>query len=347
MKKVLFASSALAALAFAGQAQASDPIKLSVGGYMEQWAGIASQDDSHADRNAFQSDTEVHFTGETTLDNGIQVGAHIELEGQTSNDQIDEQYLYVNGNFGQFKIGEDDPAADDMGIQAPTVGPVGVTDGDLSLWTDSYMPDTIPGSGDDEKVTYFSPTIAGFRVGVSYTSKAGSHAGKTGGGNLTTDGKSTVGGGITYEHDFGGVNLAMDVVGENSGDGAWYGAGAKVGFGNFTVGGSYSHIDDDYANIDSTDNTDSFDLGVAYAMDAASVSLAYAHSNYGYNNSTQSNADTLAPTGNFDTVSAGLAYTLGAGVTWKSSVFWFDDDNDNATYNNDGYGAVTGIRLDF
>lgn len=44
MKKILVASSALVAVAFAGQAQASEPIKLSVGGYMNQWAGFADQE---------------------------------------------------------------------------------------------------------------------------------------------------------------------------------------------------------------------------------------------------------------------------------------------------------------
>ncbi len=39
MKKILVASSSLVAVACAGQASASEPIKLSVGGYMEQWAG--------------------------------------------------------------------------------------------------------------------------------------------------------------------------------------------------------------------------------------------------------------------------------------------------------------------
>ncbi|HCK18211.1 MAG TPA: porin, partial [Thalassospira sp.] len=68
-------SSALVAVGFAGAAQASEPISLSVGGYMEQWAGVASQEDAYESRNAFQSDTEVHFAGSTTLDNGIEVGA--------------------------------------------------------------------------------------------------------------------------------------------------------------------------------------------------------------------------------------------------------------------------------
>ena len=117
MKKILFASSAIVAVAFAGQASASEPIKLSVGGFMEQWVGFADQDlDAAGGRvNAFQSDTEVYFTGSTTLDNGIEIGARIELEGESSTDQVDEQFLFVNGGFGRIEMGKNDSAADAMG----------------------------------------------------------------------------------------------------------------------------------------------------------------------------------------------------------------------------------------
>ncbi|MFH1805691.1 MAG: porin, partial [Pseudomonadota bacterium] len=46
MKKILIATTALAAVAFAGQAQASEKIKLSLGGYMEQWVGFSDEDNT-------------------------------------------------------------------------------------------------------------------------------------------------------------------------------------------------------------------------------------------------------------------------------------------------------------
>ena len=64
------------------------------------------------------------------------------LEGETSSDQIDEQYLYVSGNFGRIEMGKNDSAADSMQIVAPAVGPVGVNDGDLDIWVNSYLIDT-------------------------------------------------------------------------------------------------------------------------------------------------------------------------------------------------------------
>ena len=54
------------------------------------------------DRNidGFFNDAEIDITGDTTLDNGINVGAHFELEGETDNDQIDEAYIWFAGGFG-------------------------------------------------------------------------------------------------------------------------------------------------------------------------------------------------------------------------------------------------------
>ncbi|OSQ45803.1 porin [Thalassospira sp. MCCC 1A01428] len=350
MKKILIATSALVAVAAAGQAQASEPIKLSVGGYMEQWAGIASQDDGHDNINAFQSDTEVYFSGSTTLDNGIEVGAMIQLEGETSGDQIDEQYLYVNGSFGQFRMGEGDGAAGAMGITAPAVGPVGVNDGDLSNWVDiAAMPDTVWDDGDDPKITYYTPFMGGFRIGVSYTdSDTSKNDGSATSSQNTTGGLPVTSLGLEYRGDFDGVSLGLAAVGEHKGEGEWFSVGTTVGFGNFTVGGSYGQKSDDYGvkggATKLADDTTGFDIGVAYAMDAAQISLSYA------NGDIVTNDAGAASTGNeIDTVDLGLRYQLGAGVSWRSSIFWFNNDDKAAggAGDNDGFGAVTGLRLDF
>ncbi|WP_341365193.1 porin [Thalassospira sp. SN3W] len=351
MKKILVASSALVAVAFAGQAQASEPIKLSVGGYMNQWAGFADQE--VGDRNnAFQSDTEIHFKGSTTLDNGIEVGAVVELEGETSSDQIDEQYLYVSGNFGRIEMGKNDSAADSMQIVAPAVGPVGVNDGDLDIWVNSYLIDTTVPNGDQNRVTYFTPSFSGFRAGVSFADDSGKNGsfdknvsnGAIGGLHSDTSGSgdNIVSGALEYTGDFNGISLGVSAIGENWGEGNLFGGGLNVGFGNFTVGGSYSHTDDDYGFSEGSrnpDDTDQFDVGVSYEMDAAAVSLTYGYAEYG--NGSRGNG-----TGEISTADLGLAYTLGAGVAWKSSIFWFDDEVDGAE-DNDGYGVVTGLALTF
>ncbi|MFC4237650.1 porin [Thalassospira xianhensis] len=337
MKKILFASSAIVAVAFAGQAQASEPIKLSVGGYMEQWIGFVDEDapDTEGRVNAFQSDTEVYFSGSTTLDNGIEIGARIELEGETSGDQIDEQFLFVNGGFGRIEMGKNDSAADSMGITAPRVGPVGPNDGGIEDWYENAgIIDTVPSSGDQNRVTYFTPSLGGFQAGVSFADDSGKN-GSDGYNSIDGSGDNVVSAALTYEADFDGFSLGLSAEGENVNEGSWYGAGVNVGFGNFTVGGSYGHTEDDYGlNLEDDgsngEDIDAYDIGISYAMDAASVSATYAYQEEGDEE--------------IQAASVGLNYTLGAGVSWQSSVFWFDEESDA---DNEGYGVITGLALNF
>ena len=103
-------------LANADPALASEPIKLGVGGFFREAYVAVFDDDGEGDlgneRNTdgFFNDAEVHFKGETTLDNGLTVGAHIELKGETNSDQIDETWIYFSGGFGELKFGSTNDA---------------------------------------------------------------------------------------------------------------------------------------------------------------------------------------------------------------------------------------------
>ena len=39
------------------------------------------------------------------LDNGLKIGGRIELEGETTGDQIDQAYLVLASRFGELRIG--------------------------------------------------------------------------------------------------------------------------------------------------------------------------------------------------------------------------------------------------
>src|SRR5262245_19044081 len=119
MKKVLLGSTALVAAGLiAGHAEAADGVKLSLGGYYRGAAGLMFDDFDGAAAGVednlrdyvFKQDVEVHFSGETVLDNGLKVGATIQLEGQTSSDQIDEVYAFFSGGWGELRFGDDDEA---------------------------------------------------------------------------------------------------------------------------------------------------------------------------------------------------------------------------------------------
>ena len=136
MKKVLLGSTAIVAagmIASAPSAIAAEKMKLSVGGYMEQWFGFTSQDDATGqDYSGFStvSDGEIHFKGSTKLDNdnGIKIGVNVQLEAQQGGDQIDEQYMTVSGGFGQIIIGDENSALYKMHY-APNDFGIGISSG--------------------------------------------------------------------------------------------------------------------------------------------------------------------------------------------------------------------------
>ncbi|SBW09043.1 putative Outer membrane protein (Porin) [uncultured Alphaproteobacteria bacterium] len=183
MKSILIGSTALlAAATIAPSAQASEPVKLQLGGYMEYWMAAADQDkDSNLNVNSFdiQGESEIWFVGKTTLDNGMTIGVQVELEAGSNNngdDTIDESYLFLEGKYGKAIVGAEDTAAYLMSVSAPSASDLG------GAWVTSegdqiqYMPtngviglDVIPNTlSDENKLTYFTPKFYGVQAGVSY-----------------------------------------------------------------------------------------------------------------------------------------------------------------------------------
>jgi outer membrane protein OmpU len=201
MKKVLLGTSAIAlASAFATSAQAVD-WEVKVGGYMEQYAawsspdvtGIVSDDYDGIDS---KQDSEVFFLPSITLDNGLKIGANIQLEGFSGGDNIDEAFLFIDGSFGRVLLGSENSAGYLMHYGAPDVSFVNVNSGSMTAFV-PYSGSVIGRDGlgdiveltvgrdifrgtlgatylenglnnDAQRFTYFTPRFAGFQFGVSY-----------------------------------------------------------------------------------------------------------------------------------------------------------------------------------
>jgi hypothetical protein len=196
-----------------GQASAADPIKLTIGGFYLGEAGATfdtsgsgndKQHDSHSRREyAFAQSIEIHFKGETVLDNGLTVGARIELEGQMAQDcdggacgpgtkpfdstdngnhgdQIDKAFVYFKGGFGQAQFGDQAEALGQMCYLVPSAS---TQDGTYLFGPDSpnfnfsnagvngFGPTngTCYGLGNNStEVAYFTPTFYGFSFGASF-----------------------------------------------------------------------------------------------------------------------------------------------------------------------------------
>src|ERR1017187_8845643 len=136
MKKLLMCSAAVAlGLAVAHPAKA-DGIKLDLAGHFKgyvTWVNDSLPSGAAPGVNIRHFDilreTEIHFTGETTLDNGLTVGVHHEAEidaGNTNNAGnadaflTKESYAYFSGAWGRVNFGKEDGANYLLEVAAPS-----------------------------------------------------------------------------------------------------------------------------------------------------------------------------------------------------------------------------------
>jgi outer membrane protein OmpU len=183
------------------------PLRLGLGGYFQAYGVVFSGSsagqapgapgslggpEAHKVNVDLKTEGEVWFTGETKFDNGLLVGAQIELEASTSADQIDERYIWFSGDWGRILAGSTNAAPYKLSVGAPAIdanfdgqdpnyrlfrgGNSAISSGITAhpRLVGSATPQTIElrtvtVSGDSEKITYLSPRIYNLRLGVSYT----------------------------------------------------------------------------------------------------------------------------------------------------------------------------------
>lgn len=376
MKKLLVASTALVAVAAVSSAHAADPIKISIGGYMNQYVGYATQDEDGQENFAevkVESETELYFRGSTTLDNGLTVGVNIDRYSDRDDTGGDDVFLQVSSDtMGKLRIGQTKGAAYALSHTAPGVGPIANNDGDVGDWiqapdsdatTDGTQPyvthdqtHTASESNDGQKIVYWTPNFGGFQAGLSYGLDANDTAieGPVNVGGTNTGADTAVDLGVAYNGDFDGVTFGVDATYQRNFNGGTTGTtvqdykayrfGAEVGFAGFTVGGSYINRD----NVASVKNIDAmgWDLGVSYATGPYAVSLSYMYQEEDESAAVNAQQDTV------DRWVLGAAYDLGAGVSLVGSVFTAEYDDAsatgaNSTNDNEGFGVVTGLQVSF
>lgn len=289
MKHLLLGSTALfAAGMIAGPAFAEDPIHLTVGGYykaaymgISDDNGVIDDDDDdgpelghNTNRDGLFSDAEIQFVGTTVLDNGIEVGVQIELEGEDQfNDQIDEAYIWFGGGFGELRVGSDDEALH----KACVVPPGGssnfsafspnqwASNGALLMSAFSGFGDNsictgVDGNTDAQKLIYTSPVFAGFQLTASYTPSGGAETHDDGVGahigmptHFTGQSRHNTSAALNYGYEGDGWAVAASLGGaweghkeeDSSGIGGAdisigeqenYQAGLNLFVGNFAIG---------------------------------------------------------------------------------------------------------------
>lgn len=362
MKTNLYATTSflsLSLLGIAGAAQASDGVKLSLGGFYRSAYGFTFDDDSQGelghDQNldGFSADAEIFFMGETTLDNGVTVGARVEMEAESEkDDQIDNVYAYFKGGFGDLRVGAQDGAAGNMYMLPPgstaNFGP--------------YSPNIIgsplsPGLFDPEaslalqdaviKIVYYAPVWNGFSFGLSYTPNDDE---KTDSGTDhvastfhpdRSEGSANHNVAVALHYDYSGDDWGMtlggaaywegDVEGTSADDAeqAGYNLGANVTLGNLQLGVAGTLLDDGNG---AGENIWMVGAGFAYGIDAWTLGGGYAHvetEEAGF--SDNSTLDRAGFTANY-AMAPGIDLDAGIFYTWNEAA----DDSDPA----DGYDAL-------
>ncbi len=364
MKKFYLALVALAVFA-AGSAQAADQgVKLGLGGYYKAGFGIIADDDDGAtqpqaqDRrnHSLKQDVEVWFTGETTLDNGLTVGARVELEGQTQSDQIDETWMYMKGSFGELRVGDEDDARRLKAVVGPMASKVfSAADPDDTMLHFSNNPLTqltsyanntagvnntvMKVENDSTKLIYMTPSFNGFSLAVSYAPDASQDMQNNGGlTQLDNDGGNSeafsVAGAYDGKWDSTKVMASLGYTGSNnetaSADdvNAWH-AGLGFGWGAFMVGGSYGVLND---GLGSDLDVTNFEIGGTYTTGPYTVGLGWSHGEYDVSATQEPELDVFMLSG---------SYAMGPGITLDAAISYDDYDNDGSAAAGSGLTATS------
>lgn len=288
MKKILLASTALvgAGALFAAASQPAQAFEVRLGGTVELEVRFSDNEDvsGEPDRGyAFKTDGDFAITGSDTSDTGILYGFRLDFIADGGDDDVavDEAGLFFEGGFGRLELGSDDGAEDVMYLSAQSIAAgTGGIDGTLSAPDGAILID-VTDSSDATKVTYFTPRVAGFQFGVSFTPDTGDGNSDVITGDSNGDAENHVGVGLNYVGTFGGLDLGIAAVGsfgdfegedtdlfdDDEGDLESYAIGGTVGFAGLTFGAGYVH--DEFADVDA----DAFDLGVAYGFGPVNTSL--------------------------------------------------------------------------
>ncbi len=307
MKNTLLCTTTLAMTGFSSMAFAADnAVDVKVGGFFNSILAFSSVD-SPAGTDFDGADTftnaEIIFKPSITLDNGIKIGAEIQLEAgsDTSSDQIDESFISITGNFGQVLIGSENSAGYKLTKAAPDVSLIFANSSSLTAFVPfsgsagpadaagnptintgndffrgtlgtTFLENNGANNNDANRITYFTPNFNGFKAGISYARDGGE-------GNGPVDNNAAVitdivDIGASYDGSFGGIDVGLSArYGIASGltdDPEIWGGGINLGWNGFTIGGSYAEQDGTAASDGS-----SFDVGVGYAAGPWGYSLTY------------------------------------------------------------------------
>ena len=366
MKKLLVGTAAVA-MGLALAAPANAQVSLDLGGHFKGYVSWLDQDTTAAnDERSIDilRETEIHFTGETTLDNGLTVGFHAEADVDDGEFAQDESYLYMSGTWGRVNFGSEDGAAYLMQVAAPTadsnvdgirqyVNPVnyGLATANTTLtgFNTGGLDYDNDASTDADKITYMTPVFNGFQAGVSYTPDTNNLAGgsRSVNGNNADDQLNQLGeayeAAVRYEGQFEEVGFALgagythvereDETVVTNDDLQEWNAGLDMDWGAFGLGVVYTENNN---GVDNNDENETWVVGADYTTGPYKLGVSWLN-----NESDASGVDVET-----DRFSGGVVYTYGPGMTFRGSLGYVESDvqggaDVEATY------ALIGTQVNF
>jgi len=294
MKRSLIGTTALVTagiLAASATANAADPIKLSVGGYMNAAVGWISEDDTSVANvrgEALQLDSEIVFRGATVLDNGLEVGVKVEMATDGANAAIDEQMLYIENeeSWGRIELGSEDGASDQFRHLGPFV--IGGSITGCATFSGATPTNGVAAfacggaEGDRTKITYRGPKLMGMQWGISYTpertdfatlgDRDDGTAGEFGGTTEFGANFSTTLGGAAISVGGGLAQFSAEAAGEE--DSQQWNLGGTVTLGNIRIGGSWKNQEVGPPATGDSDLTH-FRLGITTVLNGTTVGVEY------------------------------------------------------------------------
>lgn len=364
MKKLLLITTAMAGVALMS-ASASAAVKMDLGGYFRGYGVYTDNDEvggAAADlhRLDFRRDNEIHVSGETTLDNGLTVGAHTEFKigNDAGANSVDETYAYFSGGWGRVNFGSEDGAAYLLQVAAPsadsnvdgmrvyidsftankrTTQTAGETQGGgvalagfvnganlgaTGTWAFDRSTDyQHADSRQTDRLTYLTPKFNGFQAGVSYAPEAGMNAPNGGVAAMNVDNDSRATG-----KDFWEVAARWD--GEYQGFGISLGGGYSADELELTAttAQKVTMVAGEYV-ID--DGTDTWNVGASVAYMGFTLGGSFLRNETSRTGQTVDAGNLAANlrSGDItrDTWVVGLAYDNGP---WHIGGSWLDQDTD-------------------
>lgn len=339
MKKLLMSATAIAGLATVAAPAMAEGLSLELGGFYRGYAVYADNDINDESDLELRQDSEIHFSAETTLDNGLTVGFRAEQElysADGANPEVDEAYVYFSGNWGRVNVGREDGAQFLLQVAAPSadknvdgirryIGGLNVAGSAFAaLGSDiDYANDAAEHA---HKLTYMTPKFNGFQAGLTYAPRLTDDPvfGPAGDAPMGTDNDPDQfedlweiaarwdgefeGVSVSLGAGYGSASIENDTGPNFDDDRDQWNVAFNLGFNAFTFGAAYT---EDTNGISSDGDEDTYFVGLGYENGAYTAGLSYL------------NIEQEAGPGAEDEIdlwTLGGTYTFGPGMSFRGAI---------------------------